>query len=169
MKPCIRCHQIKPLDAFHRNPGMKDGRLNKCAVCVKECVDEWRAKNPGVRKREYERSIERGAIPAPKYRKGKGKDPVKRRASSLRFTHKRIARVTTPMLELDAFAFDEAMDLAVKREAATGIKWHIDHRVPLHHKLASGLHVAANFQVVPATWNMRKGNKTMADYWPVAH
>ena len=49
MKQCIRCKETKELSKFHKHKGMKDGRLNKCAKCVKECVDEWRKNNPESR------------------------------------------------------------------------------------------------------------------------
>ena len=36
MRACNTCHQIKPLDEFHRSPTGKDGRMNKCAACCTE-------------------------------------------------------------------------------------------------------------------------------------
>lgn len=69
------------------------------------------------------------------------------------------------MDELTEFAFDEARDLCLARELVTGAKWTLDHIVPLHHKLACGLHVAANFQVVPDRWNYRKSNRNMRRYF----
>lgn len=59
MKQCIRCKQTKELSAFHKHKGMKDGHLNKCAVCVKECVAEWRLNNPDARKKEHARIREK--------------------------------------------------------------------------------------------------------------
>jgi len=67
--------------------------------------------------------------------------------------------------ELTELAFSEAYDLCTTRTNITGFKWTLDHIVPLHHRLASGLHVAANFQVVPDRWNYRKSNKNMNRYF----
>jgi hypothetical protein len=60
------------------------------------------------------------------------------------------------------FFIKEAYDLAARRSKATGIKWHVDHIVPLKSKRVSGLHVEHNLQVIPAVDNIRKGNR----WWP---
>jgi len=41
----------------------------------------------------------------------------------------------------------------------TGIPHHVDHCVPLNSPLVSGLHVAANLQVLTAEQNIKKSNK----------
>lgn len=41
----------------------------------------------------------------------------------------------------------------------TGIKHQVDHDMPLLGRLVSGLHVAENLRIVPASHNMRKGNR----------
>ncbi len=35
-KACRDCGQTKPINEFHRNPRMRDGRLNTCRECVKK-------------------------------------------------------------------------------------------------------------------------------------
>lgn len=34
-KRCVKCGKVKPLEAFYRKEGMRDGRLNKCIECTK--------------------------------------------------------------------------------------------------------------------------------------
>jgi hypothetical protein len=41
----------------------------------------------------------------------------------------------------------------------SGIKWHVDHEIPLKGALVCGLHCPANLKIVPAQTNLRKSNK----------
>lgn len=52
---------------------------------------------------------------------------------------------------------------AVYAKAATMPRMHVDHIVPLVSKLVCGLHCEANLQLLPASDNMRKGNRVWPD------
>lgn len=61
------------------------------------------------------------------------------------------------------FILEEAYELAQLRTKATGIKWHVDHIVPLKSPIVCGLHCEANIQVIPAVDNIRKSNQVWPD------
>lgn len=83
------------------------------------------------------------------------------RAGLVRFhaNKRRAAKLnrTPPWADLDAMR--AIYDKSQRLTAETGIPHHVDHILPLQGKLVSGLHVAANLQVIPASENIRKRNK----------
>lgn len=169
-KTCICCGQEKPVTQFHVHRQMKDGRLNKCAVCAKKAVDDWRAKNPDARAKEYARGegAQKRARGLRRRLNGEGYDPAKRKVSSLKYFYKRLSKQRGMPVwdsELDDLAMEEAKRLADQRTAITGIAWAVDHIVPINHKRATGLHNAFNLNVAPAIWNSTKGNRSMHRYY----
>ncbi len=47
---------------------------------------------------------------------------------------------------------------AKEQEKLIGIKFHVDHIIPLQNTKVSGLHCPLNLQVIPAFENLQKGN-----------
>jgi len=77
---------------------------------------------------------------------------AKHRAAKLKRTPKWLTKD-------DLWVIQEAYSLAKEREKCTGIKWHVDHVLPLQGNLISGLHVPNNLQVITAYDNLSKSNK----------
>jgi hypothetical protein len=169
VKTCIRCGEEKHVTAFHAHKYMKDGRLNKCAVCVKAAVDEWRQKKPDARKLEHKRNAERKGIkPRDQYLQEISANAMGRKIVSLKYFHKRRAQqLQMPVWdrEFDELAFEEAKALADARTAITGFAWSVDHIVPINHRQATGLHNGFNLNVAPAVWNSSKANRHMSRYF----
>lgn len=85
---------------------------------------------------------------------------------SLRYGARRRASVRMSFKPFDKELFSlveyEAYHLAVTREEETGIKWQVDHIVPINSHLVCGLHSEYNLAVIPKKENLSKGNR----YWP---
>jgi len=89
-----------------------------------------------------------------RYRKTeKGKHMNRRITARLKHLRRTLEKEMTPF---DVFAFNEAYDVRVRREKLFGFKWNIDHIIPV---TKGGTNAYTNIQVVPASWNSRKGNK----------
>ncbi|HEX7165502.1 MAG TPA: endonuclease VII domain-containing protein [Acidimicrobiales bacterium] len=47
MKTCVKCGETKPLDAFYRMAGMRDGYRNDCKACNLAAKAQRHRENPG--------------------------------------------------------------------------------------------------------------------------
>ena len=86
-------------------------------------------------------------------------NPVAANLANQKLRAKRIKRVPCWYGELDDFVISEALSLCKDREACTGIKWHVDHMLPLNGESVSGLHVWSNVQCIPGFLNSHKKNR----------
>ena len=164
MKKCKECGELKPLSSYHKQKTMKDGHLNKCGSCVYEYTKKWREANPSSRKKEYKKWAKKNNVtPMEEVKANNAKTFHKRAKASRRKAHvkRRASLQNYKMTAFDEFVFEEASELTDLRKESTGFNWHVDHIVPLQHKEACGLNSAVNFQVVPALWNITKGNRNM--------
>jgi len=104
-KPCFKCGETKPLDAFYKHPMMADGHLNKCIECAKlnvrssraarleyyQAYDRSRAKWP---QRVADRKQRAKEHPRSGYREP---DPVKQRARNAISNALRDGRLKKPV------------------------------------------------------------------------
>ncbi len=63
------------------------------------------------------------------------------------------------LTEDDFWMIEQAYELAQLRTKMLGIKFHVDHILPIMGKTVCGLHVPSNLQVIPALQNYSKGNR----------
>jgi len=132
------------------------------AVSNRQKNQDWRDANPEKMKAYKDAwSLRNKEKAAENIKKWKAANKHKLLAS---FHKRRATKINaTPAWygELDAFVMHEAYRLARLRESITGLKWHIDHMIPLQAKIASGFHSADNIQVIPEALNVSKANRMM--------
>lgn len=130
---------------------------NRCQCC--KCVDENRLRD---KKRDCRKKLAYAENPN-KFRE-RSKQWHKANPEKCReIKHRRRASElnATPAWygELDEFVLMQAYELCQMRKECSGVKWQIDHMIPLQAKNVCGLHVWNNFQVIPACVNAAKRNK----------
>jgi len=174
-KPCSCCKEVKDYALFHKDAQKKDGLTSVCKECRSRSASKeydkvkekrkassraWKKRNPEKVREQVRRHRLKYLEEKRQYDRQRAKNNPEYFASK---TAKRRAVTTsrTPswLSEDELWMIEEAYVLAKMREDATGIKWHVDHIVPLKGKTVSGLHVPWNLQVIPATDNIKKGNK----------
>lgn len=149
---CEICNKIRyeKLKAYRKLNPQKHGKQSKVwAEKNKEKVSkyqkEWKATNKekiNLNKKQWDKN---------------NKEIVARYSANNRA--KRKNAIPKWFGEIDEFIISEAFDLALKRSKLTGIKWHVDHMIPLNAKNACGLHCGINIQVIPDKMNFYKNNR----------
>jgi hypothetical protein len=130
MKHCYKCKETKERTEFYKDKSKSDGLEGLCKPCTNKKNAKWVKENP-------EKSYAKAA----------------RKKAQLT---QRLAKWDRELTELVA---QEAGSLIKLRKELTGYSWHTDHIVPLNGKTVCGFHVWNNLQVIPASVNIRKGNK----------
>lgn len=176
---CIECHRARKQDWYENNKDTSNAAKKAWAArnperaraarlkfeennreLIRKLKREWRARNPEkiraknakwlAKNRDRMRELNATWYQANKD-KARARD-VRRRVGLRRST-------ASWDQELTNLVVNEASDLAARREAITGSKWHIDHMIPLKGRKASGLHVWSNLQVIPGAINAKKNNR----------
>lgn len=161
---CIKCISTRHKNHYIKNKqkirtavnNYKRNNSKKCSEQLKNWVVNNRESSRRIKYRWYKDNIQASKVCTVKWAKTnadkKRNTCARRRATKLK---------ATPSWA-NNFFIEEIYDLAKLREKHTGIKWHVDHIVPLKNSLVCGLHVEYNMQVIPAKDNLSKGNR----FWP---
>lgn len=166
MKICNRCKTEKPKTEFYKKSAAKDGLFWWCRACHKESM---KAKYHDLAKDENYRAKERKRISDfwaanPDIRKKCGQDYASKNLAKLvananKYRASKAKRTPVWLTDDDFWAIEQAYELASLRTKLFGFQWHVDHVIPLHGELVSGLHVPHNLQVIPAWDNRSKSNR----------
>lgn len=173
-KKCKSCGEVKPLESFHKKALAKDGHQPVCKPCAIANVVQYQRDNAAKVLPRIKAWGEANKEKANSY-KAKWKAENKERNAAINAAWKQsnpdrvraasnkrnaICRRATPSWA-NQFFIDEAYSLARLRTQATGIKWSVDHIIPLSGENVCGLHVENNLQVIPLSENCRKGTRLM--------
>jgi len=162
MKTCTRCLKALPFEDFHLDKSRKDGYRNACKVCVAAYMKSYYIANSDkivskVLKWVDENRDRHNAKCAKWVRLNRGAVNAR---TARRYASK--TRATPSWVRNDAddlWLINEVYELAQARTNATGIKWEVDHVIPLRGVDVCGLHTPFNLRVVPMALNRRKSNK----------
>tara|TARA_R110000822_G_scaffold47949_3_gene126788 strand:- start:2065 stop:2562 length:498 start_codon:yes stop_codon:yes gene_type:complete len=164
MKKCTLCKKDKEFSSFHKRKAVKDGCRSACIECEKELAQGANKEKIQKYTESYNRA--KGCKSWSEYLEDKRRNPIphsfgvaKRRAQ------KKNAEVSWADKQYMQDLYRNAKEANTIFEAVGLLpRFQVDHIVPLQHKTACGLHVEYNLQIVPRSWNLEKGNKSMAIY-----
>lgn len=161
---CRRCKETKPVAEFQKDSSKRLGIKNVCKPCNRAEAAEYASTRRGEysarAKAWYQQNKERKQEYDRAWRKGYVKRKREELLAKVNARRRRV-RGAQPAWA-NKFFIQEAYRLAQLRSAVTGIKWSVDHIVPITHALVCGLHCEANLRVIPETENKRKNNR----WWP---
>jgi hypothetical protein len=159
-KTCSKCGVEKALSDFYKRKRSPDGHEAECKECRKQRNSKWFVENKD-RHREMTRSWYENNR---EYHLQKTKERYEAdKPAALAKYYKRDARtrMATPRwADLKKIAL--YYRIAAQQTKETGVKWEIDHIVPLQSDRVCGLHVEHNLSFTRADYNRRKSNR----YWP---
>lgn len=131
-----------------------------CIACQVQRTNLWLSENKNIAvaaQRRWESKNRESHLKLS--RDWKKSNPHKTAAINVKRKTNQLKRCPSWLTNDDLWMIDEAYSLAALRTNITGIKWHVDHIIPLLGKNVSGLHVPTNLQVITAFENYSKGNR----------
>jgi hypothetical protein len=187
LKQCNYCSNFKQLSEFSKQVRSKDGLQGECKSCNK-LRKESRAKEHKIYMTKYYQDNKETLLKEQKQRDSLRKKEISIVKAKYYFDHKeelseykkeyrkanphkinaKVAKrkaaklQQTPewLTDLQLSHIDMFYEAAAKLTKEFGIAVHVDHIVPLQGKDVRGLHVPWNLQLMFASDNVRKGNKT---------
>ena len=159
---CLKCGIEKPLSEYSTNGvGLYKRRCKSCRSSEQSA--RYLAKPLEERRLEMKRTSNWVRNNPEKYRiyarktRERNQEHYRLKVQLRRRRH-RIATPNWASQEKIKDVYQQAMRLTVE----TGVRYEVDHIVPLQNSLVCGLHWEGNLQVISATENRRKNNR----HWP---
>jgi hypothetical protein len=160
MKKCSKCNHKKELSNFHKDSSTASGYKSACKVCTKKSTKDYASKRKEYiqqySKEYYQRNKTKRKAYSKKYRQIN---------QSYYRAKKAEYRATKKQATCQWANFQYIKDLysnvaeANKVFSMIGVKFHVDHIVPLTNDKVCGLHNEYNLQILTAEKNLSKSNK----------
>lgn len=175
MKRCSKCNSIPSFNNFHKDKSKSDGLRPRCKTCrsseakgyyeinksrINFISSVWNSNN----KEMYQETNKR-------YRM-LNKERIKLRSRSYYLEHKseysartalrrsrKLKRTPEWLTSIDSALVKSLYNSAKRLSECIGIKFHVDHIIPLQGELVSGLHTPSNLRIISSFSNLSKGNK----------
>lgn len=159
MKTCTYCNVSKQVEAFHKDKSRADGLRNRCKECVGAYMAQYYKDNPEqVKARVATWVANNRSRHNAKCAKWVKANPAKVNARTARRYASKTQATPVWLTEDEHWMLEQAYELARLRTKMLGIKFEVDHIVPLRGRRVRGLHVPWNVRVVPLKDNRTKSN-----------
>ena len=155
-KFCNRCKEVKNTSQFYKRADGIKGFRHECKPCRNRInPDTLQKAGPKVRL-SVEQRKENSRLACKKWNKNNTEkanhNTNMRRARKISATPKWLTEVQKDHIYC-------IYETAKVLEKEFGVKFHVDHIVPLKGKNVCGMHVPWNLQVMSASANLSKGNR----------
>ena len=190
LKRCSDCKELLPTEAFCADRSRSDGLSYKCRVCNRERnAKRYEEKRDVILEQGRERYIknrdevlarcrryqEENSVAVSERRKrykDRNKDQLRANSSEWAKSNRHLRNATLAKRRAavrnaipkwaDLDEIKTLYELANTLSTETGIRYSVDHIVPIISDKVCGLHVANNMRVLELKENMAKGNR----FWP---
>lgn len=148
MKTCYKCGKTKESAEFHKDKTRPDGLHGRCKECKRVQQRELHQRNPWKPevKRAYDKEYKRNNPHKYRQYRAERRVRVEQSAIGIHDDEKRL--------------IEALYAKATQLEAETGIKYHVDHIIPISR---GGKHQYLNLQILTAEENLAKGNRILID------
>lgn len=177
-KVCTACRESKPFAAFSKDKkGDRNGLRAWCKPCRAARNTEWHrvnktqsltnhrkwlAENPDKVKAQALKWMRGNPVRhAEISRDWRRNNPARNAAKAARYRTRQFNAQPAWLTAIQKAQIEEFYEVAAALTVQTGVAHHVDHIYPLAGDSSCGLHVPWNLQVLTATENTSKKNRTV--------
>lgn len=164
-KVCPKCKESKPFCDFHKHTGKPFDLAIWCKVCAKaNSKKNYKQQDPTVRLEKKRSWQDNNRQHVNEYNDAwRRRNPDKHAARQAERRARKNQATPKWLSSQDRESIQSVYKLAKRLEKTFGVKYHVDHIIPLKGENVCGLHVPWNLQILESSLNLRKSNKFKGD------